>query len=67
VLRIHITKSAGSLFMSLTTYQIPIWAIVYSVTFSNEELPPTLFIGLLIILLGIGISQSRAIIGFLKK
>lgn len=67
VLRIHITKSAGSLFMSLTTYQIPIWAIVYSVTFSNEELPPTLFIGLLIILLGIGISQSRAIIGFLKN
>ena len=67
VLRIHITKSAGSLFMSLTTYQIPIWAILYSVTFSNEELPPTLFIGLLIILLGIGTSQSRAIIGFLKK
>jgi drug/metabolite transporter (DMT)-like permease len=53
--------------MSLTTYQIPIWAILYSVTFSNEELPPTLFIGLLIILLGIGTSQSRAIIGFLKK
>ena len=66
VLRIRVTKSAGSIFMSLTTYQVPIWALLYSALFLDETLPKTLFIALFLLIIGIIISQSRSLILFFK-
>ncbi|WP_224814101.1 DMT family transporter [Hasllibacter sp. MH4015] len=61
ILRIRVITTAGSLFMSLTSYMIPIWAVFFGVTLMDERLPPQLFYALALILAGIAISQSHAI------
>lgn len=60
ILRVRVITTAGSLFMSFTSYMVPIWAVLFGVTLMGETLPPQLFGALGLILLGIGISQSRA-------
>ena len=67
VIRVRVITTAGSLFMSLTSYQVPIWSVVFGVSFMGEALPPQLFFALAIILTGIAISQSRALVGLLKR
>jgi len=61
VIRVRVITTAGSLFMSLTSYQVPVWAVILGVGFLGESLPPQLFLALTIILAGIGLSQSRAL------
>ncbi len=61
VIRVRVITTAGSLFMSLTSYQVPIWSVIFGVVLLKEDLPPQLFVALALILLGIGVSQSRAI------
>lgn len=61
VIRVRVITTAGSLFMSLTSYQVPIWSVIFGVVLLGEALPPQLFVALALILLGIGVSQSRAI------
>ena len=61
IIRVRVITTAGSLFMSLTSYMVPLWAVVFGVTLMGEALPPQLFWALGLILAGIGISQSRAI------
>ncbi|MEM7469906.1 MAG: DMT family transporter [Pseudomonadota bacterium] len=60
VIRVRVITTAGSLFMSLTSYQVPVWSVVFGIALMGEELPPQLFGALALILLGIAISQSRA-------
>lgn len=59
IIRVRVITTAGSLFMSLTSYMVPIWAVIFGVTIMGEALPAQLFWALGIILAGIGISQSR--------
>lgn len=66
VLRVRIITTAGSQFMSLVSYMIPVWAVLFGVTIMGEDLPPQLFWALGIILFGIGISQSRALLQQLR-
>ncbi|MEX3016210.1 DMT family transporter [Gymnodinialimonas hymeniacidonis] len=61
IIRVRVITTAGSLFMSLTSYMVPLWAVIFGVTIMGEALPAQLFWALGIILAGIGISQSRAI------
>ncbi len=61
IIRVRVITTAGSLFMSLTSYMVPLWAVIFGVTLMGEALPAQLFWALGFILLGIGISQSRAI------
>jgi len=61
VIRIRVITTAGSLFMTLTSYQVPIWSVIFGIVLLGEALPPQLFVALGLILLGIGVSQSRAI------
>ncbi len=61
IIRVRVITTAGSLFMSLTSYMVPLWAVIFGVTLMGEALPAQLFWALGIILAGIGISQSRAI------
>jgi drug/metabolite transporter (DMT)-like permease len=67
VIRVRVITTAGSVFMSLTSYQVPIWSVILGVSFMGESLPPQLFIALAIILAGIGLSQSRALIAMFRR
>ena len=61
VIRVRVITTAGSVFMSLTSYQVPVWSVIFGVALLGEDLPPQLFIALALILSGIAISQSRAL------
>ncbi len=67
VIRVHVITTAGSLFMSLTSYMVPIWSVILGATLLGETLRPALFVALAIILAGICLSQSRALAGLLRK
>lgn len=66
IMRVRVITTAGSLFMSLTSYMVPIWAVLFGVTLMGEALPSQLFWALGLILAGIGISQSRALLQQLR-
>lgn len=66
ILRVQVITTAGSLFMSFTSYMVPIWAVLLGVTLMGEALPPQLFWALGLILAGIGVSQSRALLQQLR-
>lgn len=67
VIRVRVITTAGSLFMSLTSYQVPVWSVILGVSFMGETLPPQLFLALAIILAGIGLSQSRALMAMIRR
>jgi len=67
VIRVRVITTAGSLFMSLTSYQVPVWSVIFGVTLMGEQLPPQLFIALALILTGIGINQSRSLTALIKR
>ncbi|TGD42382.1 DMT family transporter [Pseudotabrizicola sediminis] len=59
LLRVTVIRSAGSGFMTLTNYQVPLWSMGFGVVFLAETLPSTFFAALGLILTGLAISQSR--------
>ncbi|WP_103334078.1 DMT family transporter [Pseudotabrizicola formosa] len=58
LLRVTVIRSAGSGFMTLTNYQVPLWSMGFGVVFLSEILPTTFFAALGLILIGLAISQS---------
>lgn len=67
ILRVKIIKSAGSVFMSLTSYMVPVWSVIFGMVFIGETITTPMYAGMGLILGGIGISQSRALLAFWKK
>jgi len=67
VIRVRVIATAGSVFMSLTSYMVPLWAAIFGVTLMGENLSPSLFIALALILAGIGISQSRSLVAKFQR
>lgn len=67
VIRVRIITTAGSLFMSLVSYMVPVWSVVFGITLLNEEVPAQLFVALAIILIGIGLSQLRSLKVMIQK
>ncbi len=63
VIRVRIITTAGSLFMSIVSYLVPVWSVILGILLLGEELPANLFLGLGLILAGIGLSQWRSIAG----
>ncbi len=61
VIRVRVITTAGSLFMTMTNYMVPVWAVVFGTTLLGEQLPPQTYVALALILSGIAISQSRSI------
>jgi len=59
VIRVRVITTAGSLFMSNTSYMVPVWSVIFGVFLLGEELSRSLVAGLALILVGIAISQSR--------
>ncbi|MEM8579677.1 MAG: DMT family transporter [Pseudomonadota bacterium] len=56
-LRVLVVRSAGPTFMTLTNFQVPLWSLAFGALLLNEPLPNTLLAALVLILLGLTISQ----------
>ncbi|MGV6840458.1 MAG: DMT family transporter [Planktomarina sp.] len=67
LLKVAIVRSAGPSFMSLVNYQVPVWSVLLGALVLGERLPSTLFIALLLILLGLAISQWKALRGLVRR
>lgn len=57
LLRVSITRSAGSVFLTLVNYQVPIWSMVFGALVLSEALPLRFYVALAMILTGMAISQ----------
>lgn len=61
ILLVQVIREAGPVFMSLVNYQVPIWSVVFGAVILSEALPPSLFLGLALILSGVALSQLGAL------
>lgn len=61
LLRVRVIRTAGSVFMSLVSYMVPVWAVIFGGVLLGEALPPQLLVALGLILAGIGLSQWRSL------
>lgn len=61
VLLVQVIRDAGPVFMSLVNYQVPLWAVFFGSVLLAEPLPPSLFLALALILVGMAISQYGAL------
>jgi drug/metabolite transporter (DMT)-like permease len=59
LLRVSVIRSAGSGFMTLTSYQVPIWSVIFGATILGEDLPLRFFAALALILGGLLLSQRK--------
>lgn len=57
LLRVFTIRTAGSVFMTLVNYQVPLWSMIFGVWILSEVLPLRFFAALLLILTGLAISQ----------
>jgi len=57
---VTIIRTAGSTFLSLVNYQVPLWSLAFAVTLLGETLPPSILGALALILGGLAISQFGA-------
>lgn len=60
VILVRVINSAGPTFLSLVNYQVPVWAVVFGLVFLGEPARPGFFAALVLILLGLAVSQARA-------
>lgn len=67
LLRIRVIRSAGSVFMTLVNYQVPIWSMVFGAVVLSEQLPVRFFIALGLVLIGLAISQWNSLKGLLRS
>ncbi|MCP1168890.1 DMT family transporter [Limimaricola litoreus] len=58
LIRVTVIRSAGSVFMTLVNYQVPVWSMAIGALALNEALPWRFFAALALILTGLGISQG---------
>jgi drug/metabolite transporter (DMT)-like permease len=61
LLRVLVIRSAGSGFMTLVNYQVPLWAMLFGWAVLDERLPARFFVALGLILAGIAVSQKLRI------
>ena len=59
IIYFQILQSSGATFISIMNYLIPVWAILFGVIFFNEDVSWNYLIGLIIVILGIQISQIK--------
>ncbi|MGK7755629.1 MULTISPECIES: DMT family transporter [unclassified Roseovarius] len=61
IILVTVIRDAGPVFLSLVNYQVPIWSIIFGAVVLFEALPPSLFLGLALILGGVALSQLGAL------
>jgi len=63
VVLVTVTREAGPSFFSLVNYQVPVWSVIFGAVILLEPLPPSLLLGMALILGGVALSQ----LGRLKR
>ena len=58
LIRFHIIAKAGPIFLSYVAYLIPVFAILWGYIFLNEKINSSTLVGVILILLGVFISQK---------
>ncbi|WP_226780498.1 DMT family transporter [Oceaniglobus trochenteri] len=66
VLRVQVIRTAGSVFMTLVNYQVPLWSMAFGAWILSEALPLRFFAALLLILVGLAVSQWASLKRILK-
>lgn len=61
ILLVQVIRDAGPVFMSLVNYQVPVWSVIFGATLLAEPLPPSLLLGMGLILGGVALSQLGAL------
>ena len=61
MLRILVIRSAGPVFMSLVSYQVPMWSVILGIVVLGEPFRPALLLAMGLILLGVLVSQWGAL------
>ena len=59
LLRVIVIRSAGSVFMTLVNYQVPLWSVLFGAFVLREDLPFRFFAALALIMCGLAVSQWR--------
>lgn len=67
VLRVVLIRTAGPTFMGLVNYIVPVISTVLGALVLGEALPSTLLVALMIILLGMAISQWDALVRIMNR
>lgn len=58
-LRVMVIRSAGSGFLTLVNYQVPLWSMAFGAFILGEALPPTFLLGLVLVLGGLTVSNIK--------
>jgi drug/metabolite transporter (DMT)-like permease len=66
-MRVQIIVTAGSLFMSLTNYIVPVFSVMFGIALMGETPDAGLYAGLGLILAGIALAQSRALLARFRQ
>ena len=61
LIRFHIISKAGPIFLSYVAYLIPAFAIIWGFIFLKETINLNTFIGVILVLLGVFISQKNLV------
>lgn len=61
LLRVSVIRSAGSVFMTLVNYQVPVWSMLFGTLILNEDLPFRFYGALGLILVGLATSQWQSL------
>jgi drug/metabolite transporter (DMT)-like permease len=56
-----LARTAGPVFLSLVNYQVPMWSVLLGALILGEALPPSLIWAMMLILVGVGLSQFGAL------
>jgi len=62
IIYFQILQTSGASFISIMNYLIPIWAILFGVIFFQEEIFMNYIVGLILVILGINISQKETVV-----
>ena len=60
LLRVSVIRSAGSGFMTLTSYQVPVWSVLFGAAILGEDIPLRFAAALVLILVGLLVTRSRS-------
>lgn len=67
LLRVLTIRTAGSVFMTLVNYQVPVWSMIFGAWVLSEVLPLRFFVALALILCGLAISQWSSLRTLLRR
>lgn len=66
LIRVRVVQTAGSVFMTLVNYQVPVWSMVFGAAVLGEALPLRFFAALALILAGLAVSQWNSLRGLVR-